>query len=153
MSKKSEVVIDMAGNMIEMRPDGSRRVRTLNDAPSLTIQEQRDSVDLERILARHANTGVMTNIREDSPLYGDFTQIEDYQSAQIALQNAKDSFTSLPNDVRKYFDHDPAKLLDFISDANNRDKAIELGLIEKEPSQPNKIMAKEVSPDESTPTE
>lgn len=63
--------------------------------------------------------------------YGDFADIGDYQSAVNAVMDAEDAFMNLPARVRAEFENDPAKLLNFLQDPSNVDKAVELGLVER----------------------
>ena len=51
----------------------------------------------------------------------------------------KESFEKLDVNVRKRFENNPQKLLDFLKDDDNRDEAIKLGLVErKDPAHPEK---------------
>ena len=40
-------------------------------------------------------------------------------------------FDNLPSDVRNRFNNNPAQLLDFVADPENKEEAIELGLLPK----------------------
>ena len=44
---------------------------------------------------------------------------------------AKTEFESLPAQIRARFQNDPAQLIEFLQDENNRPEAEELGLVEK----------------------
>ena len=66
-----------------------------------------------------------------APVSGDFTGIHDFQSAMNAVIEAQAEFDSLPAHIREEFRNDPQRLMDFVADGKNRDKAIELGLIPK----------------------
>lgn len=122
--------IDDMDNICTVRPNGTVHVLTVNDLPTLTIQSEKDACDVNKIVERFKTTGIMTNVRKDSPMYGDFSNISDYQSAVIAMQNAEESFMSLPADIRKRFANDPGKLIEFLENPENRSEAIKLRLIE-----------------------
>ena len=97
--------------------------------PSLTQQHFRDECDINNIVARANVTGVMPQGTRQ-PLFGDFSEIPtSYLGVQEYLKNAQENFLSLPSDLRKEFDNNPAALLDFLSHDENREKAIELGLV------------------------
>lgn len=97
------------------------------DDPSLAVQDQRDEVDINTIVARFGLTGELPdNIRQ--PEYGDYTGVTDYQTAMNAVRAAAEDFMRLPAKVRTRFDNDPQKYLDFFSDPANQDEAIKLGL-------------------------
>ena len=65
-----------------------------------------------------------------SPRYGDFSGITDYHTAMNAVIAAEDGFMALPADLRARFQNDPAQLIDFLSDENNRSEAEKLGLLD-----------------------
>lgn len=130
-SVSSNQYVDRAGNVCQLREDGSLRVISVNNEVSLTIQSERDSVDLKKILAKYQSTGVMGNQRQELPKYGDFSSAPDYLDMQNAIIKTDEAFAALPSAVRKKFGNDVASLLKFLDDPENRSEAISLGLIEK----------------------
>lgn len=96
---------------------------------SLAQQQFKDDVDINVLLERFKITGQMPQ-GVVMPTYGDFTGVSDYRTAQEAIRRARDSFMQLPAELRAKFDNDPQKLLEFVSDEKNRDKAVELGLVQ-----------------------
>jgi len=126
-----EVWYDHAGNECSYRENGTLRVTTINNEPTMTIQSERDNCDLNVIVNRYLKTGVMSNLRTDQPIYGDFSHVNDYQSAMIAVREANEQFMELPALIRKRFNNDPHELLLFMGNPNNRSEAIELGLVPK----------------------
>lgn len=124
-----EIFYDRAGNECHYRDDGSLACTTVNTEPTLTIQSEKDSCDINKIVAKCLKTGMMSNIRTDQPSYGDFTDAVDYHTSILRAQRAQDEFMSLTADVRARFSNDPGKLIDFLSDPNNRSEAIKLGLV------------------------
>lgn len=99
------------------------------DDPSLAQQNFKDECDINVIVRRFGVTGQLpSNVR--MPSYGDFTGVTDYQSALNSVLAARDSFMSLPAEVRSRFSNDPALFVDFCSDPANRDEALKLGLID-----------------------
>lgn len=132
MRKKSnvgEVWYDHAGNECYYRENGSLSVRTINKDRSRTIQSEKDVCDVNKIVAKFKTTGLMTNVRRDQPQFGDFSDVCDFQTAMIRTQEAEEAFMSLPALIRKRFSNDPAELLDFLGNEENRAEAISLGLI------------------------
>lgn len=102
---------------------------------SLTVQADRDDADINVIVKRFGVTGILPQ-RLSPPTYGDFTGINDYQSALNAVINAEDAFMQFPADVRSRFKNDPQSMLEFLADPANRDEAISLGLIDGSPATP-----------------
>lgn len=111
-----------------MLPDRSSDVFFLEDEPSLTQQQFVRECDINFIVAQNEKTGLLTHVNHRTPQFGDFGDATDYQSALNYLQEADNAFMSLPADVRARFQNDPAQLLDFLTDVNNADEAVKLGL-------------------------
>jgi len=100
------------------------------EEPSLAQQHFKEECDINTILQKFNITGILP---EDplSPRYGDFSGIGDYHSAMNRVLAAKTEFESLPAQIRARFQNDPALLIEFLQDENNRPEAEELGLVEK----------------------
>lgn len=99
--------------------------------PSMTEQHFKDECDINYIVNRFQETGVMPEGNRQ-PLFGDFASFpQDLSSSMALYDEAMDRFMQLDAKVRKEFDNDPLKLLQFVSDESNRSRAEELGLIEK----------------------
>lgn len=107
-------------------------VETGTSCPEETLAQQqfRDECDINTILERFGITGMVpTNVRQ--PLTEDFIDAMDYQSALNALMEAEQSFMEMPAKVRAEFQNDAGKFIDFFGREENRERAIELGLIHK----------------------
>ena len=96
---------------------------------SLTQQHFKDETDINNILRQFNITGLLPEAPL-SPRYGDFTGIVDYHSALNQVIAAEDEFMTLPANLRARFANDPANLIDFLNDENNRPEAVKLGLLE-----------------------
>lgn len=116
----------------ETRSNGSLKISRRSTTPGRVQQQFKDSVDINKIMKRYHSGGRMTNLSNRPAVYGDFSNVTDYASALRAIQNSQDSFMNLPSQIRSRFENDPAKLLDFLSNKNNRDEAIKLGLIKEQ---------------------
>lgn len=98
---------------------------------SLAVQDQKDEVDINTIVKRFGLTGKLPDdVR--APTYGDFTDVVDYQSALNAVIAADQAFMEMPAEVRARFNNDPARFVDFCSDAANADEMAKLGLLSPE---------------------
>lgn len=99
--------------------------------PSRTAQEFAKEVDINTIAERYRLTG---ELPENVPmiLQGDFTNAVDFQSAMNLQVQARESFMAMPAAVRARFRNDPQEFLDFVSDRENLDAAIKLGLVRQE---------------------
>lgn len=96
--------------------------------PTLTQQHFKDETDINVLLERFRITGQMPE-GVKMPTYGDFTGVDDYHTAANAIAEAHESFEQLPAQIRKRFDNDPAKFIDFCSNEDNRQEAERMGLV------------------------
>ena len=60
-------------------------------------------------------------------MFGDYSDIPDFQVVRNQMAKGVEIFESLPARVRSMFDNDVALYCEFISDRNNLDKAIVTG--------------------------
>lgn len=96
--------------------------------PSLTQQSFRDECDINVLVARFG-LGAPLPQGMVPPVFGDFTGVDDYQSALNAIMAADERFMQMPAQVRSRFGNDPQQFVEFCSDENNRDEAVKLGLV------------------------
>ena len=125
--------------VIVRRADGSRRVYTRNDEPSMTQQQFKDECDVNNIMAKYRKTGELYHLARKQGVFADVSQITDYQTMLNQVHDAKAAFGALPSHLRRRFENDPGQLLEFLRNPNNRDEAIELGLIDKPKTVENAI--------------
>lgn len=82
--------------------------------PSMARQEFKEECDVNEIMARYEATGVLPNVGE--PFYFDFTTLPtDMREAMEIMRAGNEAFYTLPAKVRKEFDNDPARFVDFAS--------------------------------------
>lgn len=95
---------------------------------SLAREEFAEESNINYIAERYGLTGELPQVLQ-LPMYGDFTGIFDFQTAQNAVVQAKEQFMTLPAKLRARFDNSPQQLLEFLADPENRKEAEFLGLI------------------------
>jgi len=95
---------------------------------SRTQQHFKDECDINNILRQFNITGMLPE-QAVSPRYGDFSGIMDYHSALNQVIAAEDEFMSLPATLRARFENDPAQLIEFLDNPENKNEAIKLGLV------------------------
>jgi phage internal scaffolding protein len=98
---------------------------------TLTQQHYKDECDINNILRQFNVTGLLPE-NTLSPRYGDFTGIGDYHTALNRVIAAEDEFMALPAQIRSRFDNDPANLINFLDNEENKQEAISLGLLNPE---------------------
>lgn len=103
---------------------------------SLTRQEFAQDADINNIMRKYAAGLPPSPAGARPPLFGDFSNVPDYQTALDKVIDAQERFAELPSQVRRRFDNDPAKLLQFLASEDNRAEAVQLGLIDAPPAVP-----------------
>lgn len=100
---------------------------------SLTQQHFKDDCDTNKIIERYTRTGVVPAdlVQKSAGVYGDFSNVGDFLTAQQSVAKARESFEALPSAVRRRFNDDPAQFIDFMSNGNNYEEALKLGLVNK----------------------
>ncbi len=100
--------------------------------PSLAQQHMKDECDINIIVERFGVTGSMP-VSPIEPSYGDFSGVSDYHDALNRIRASDEAFMALPAKIRAKFDNDPNALLQFLQNDENREEAIQIGLIDGEP--------------------
>lgn len=106
--------------------------------PSLTQQEFKESCDINNILAKFSvqaqALGVDPSLLmpQDQGVYGDFSQLDDFQTAQNKIAFLNDQFSNLPSHVRRKFGDNLNNFIAAISDPSRVDELGELGVWNKE---------------------
>jgi phage internal scaffolding protein len=98
---------------------------------TMTQQHFKDECDINNIIERFTKTGTLPQIISGFE-YADVSDVPSYQEALDFLNDAQERFMELPAKIRKEFDNDPGILLRFLDDPNNYERAVELGLVERE---------------------
>lgn len=99
--------------------------------PSLTVQASKDECDINNIVNKYLRTGDIALLGQRQTVYADVSELGDLQDAYGRVMAAEEAFLSLPAEIRREFDNDPIKLVNFCSDPSNLPRAIELGLAPK----------------------
>jgi len=102
------------------------------ELPTRTQQHHKDECDINVILERFGKTGLVP-VNAISATYGDFSGVHDYHTAMNALIAAESEFAALPAQIRNKFANDPANLVQFLDNPDNRAEAEKLGLVNISP--------------------
>ena len=130
---------------VTTRENGRRRVRTMNNEESKTVQSDVHEAEIHEILGRYAKTGILPHMSSVDLQFRDVSQFEDY--ADMARQNkeAEAIFMQLPSKVREIFEHDHYKWLDAAEDPEKlealRPKLEKLGLWKEDESVAESVAA------------
>lgn len=106
--------------------------------PSATLQSFKDDADINCIIARYENTGVLVDPSipvSRTPQFGDYSDMPSYQEAQNVIVAANNAFNSLSSKIRERFGNDPAAYFQFVQSLKEGSEeyaeAIDLGIIVK----------------------
>lgn len=114
---------------------------------SLTVQSFARDADLNVIAKRFGLTHPMELAALASGAqFRDTTQDPELQDILDMRHAGKEAFQSLPDKIRKRFHNNPAELLEFLDDQDNREEAIRLGLLNR----PANASAPAAAPAQST---
>lgn len=101
---------------------------SIDRSEDVTKQSFKSECDINVIMARYMNTGVIDFVTKHQAHYGDVSDV-DYQTAMQTVAEANSMFEELPSQLRTRFGNDPANFLQFVSNPNNRPEMAELGLL------------------------
>lgn len=105
-----------------------RKVYPKMGTESKTVESEAQACDINLMMKRYQKHGIIIPGR-DGAFYADFTNADDYLAARATIDRGEKGFATLPSAVRERFKHDPAELIDWVGNGDNRAEAIELGLL------------------------
>ena len=113
---------------ITVRKNGTLKIETINNEPTLTQQQFKEQCDINNIIKHYTQTGELP-LSKKVGQFLDVSNVQDYQSALHTVFEAQAAFDSLPSNVRAKFENDPNQLVAFIEDDSNHEEALKLGLL------------------------
>lgn len=99
--------------------------------PTRTQQHQADETDINLIVKRYQQTGMLPQGRLQ-PLYGDFETL-DFHTAQNKIRAAQEAFAAIPAEIRARFNNDPGQFIEFAANPENADELVKLKLRDPPP--------------------
>lgn len=104
-------------------------------------QEFKEECDINVLMRKYRDHGVVPTMRTGEPKYFDCSEVPDFMSAMNTFIEAEKAFMSLPAEVRKQMDNDPAKFVEFAADPENIESMRKWGLAPpaKEPDAPMRV--------------
>lgn len=121
---------DSEGNVIRKRVTIDCQ-KAIKDGEEVRVeQSHKDEVNINNIVRKHGLDLIVRVQALQQFQYDDVTG-NDFQESMNAIIKARDTFSSVPSDIRKQFDNDPAKFMDFVHNPENHDAMVEMGLANK----------------------
>ncbi len=105
--------------------------------PGRTKQSFQEETDINTIMARFVKTGMLEFVNKHNPQYGDVSNV-DFQTSMETVAKSREMFADLPAKIRDRFNNDPAELLEFLDNPENKEEAVLLGLAKPAPKAPEK---------------
>lgn len=103
-------------------------VRAVAVGPSMTKQSMADESNINLIMARYVKTGIIEHVKEYGAHYADMPSLTDFHEAMNLVTEAQQMFDELPAETRSDFRNDPAEFLDFVTNPENHEAMVEMGL-------------------------
>ena len=106
----------------------------------MTRQEHFAECDINRIMRKYGPRELLALGGTRSPMFGDFTMVDDYQSASELVDAASAQFAELPAAVRAAHGNDPARFIAWFDNATEEELR-EAGLTVEEVVPPTEALA------------
>lgn len=103
---------------------------------SLTQQHLMAETDIHNILRKYDKTGLVTHVNNAQAFYGDYTEINEYQENYNMVLRAQEMFMELPSAIRKRFGNDAGQYFEFVTNPDNYEDMVKLGLANARPETP-----------------
>lgn len=95
--------------------------------PSKTQAHFAQQTNIHNIVAKFRRTGELP--QAGKPVFMDLTEVPDLKASMNRTIEITQAFERLPAVVRREMDNNPQKMLDFVANPANRDRAKALGLL------------------------
>ena len=105
----------------------------VSDKPSLTIQEPSEACDINNIVDLYCRSGRAADLLTVQPWIGeDVSSIPaDYQECLEYVESVQQEFDNLPSKIRQEVGGSPLSMLQWITNPDNKERGVELGLFAK----------------------
>lgn len=109
------------------------RTQDLKDYDNLKLVKTnfKDECDINVIMRKYQKTGQLPLSSRGEGVFGDFSQLGDYQSCMEVVLNTQQQFETLPASLRRRFGHDIERYLEYVNNPDNVKEMTELGMIDK----------------------
>jgi phage internal scaffolding protein len=95
---------------------------------SCTEQHHKNDCDVNIILRKYDKTGLITHVNNAVKIYGDYSEVNEYQENLNMVISAQNAFNELPSNIRKKFVNNPGQFFEFATNPENLPEMVKLGL-------------------------
>jgi len=110
-----------------------------NPLPSKTKQCHKKECDINNIIKQYDKRGLITHVNQAAKQYGDYSEINEYKVNLEMVIKAQQSFDGVPSEIRKQFANDPGLFFEFVTNPENQDQMVEMGLAAPLPIEPTEV--------------
>ncbi len=118
------------GSELDSRGNKRNKYWSENEGPSETIQSHAAQGNIQEILKRYKQVGIVENLNQAQAQFLDVTAFDDFADVMRQAGEAQQKFMELPSKVREIFNHDVAEWLDTAHDDDKRAALVAAGWIE-----------------------
>ena len=119
--------------MPQRQSDLRRRVQTTGGGDTHVKQAFKDECDVNRIMAKYRKIGLLDHVAVHKGDYGDYTNSPtSYHDAVNQVLAAEEMFLTVPSKIRAQFANDPGQFLSYVSNPENKEALIKMGLANPE---------------------
>lgn len=106
----------------------------------LTVQADIEHTDINRLVQRADNTGILANLRNTQLQFGESPDVNEYQDALNLVARAQSQFQKLPAELREKFGNDPGTFVEFVTNPANAQTIQDAGVAIPRAADPLKEM-------------
>ena len=117
--------------------DVRRPVITINKEPTMTKKSMAEQLDVNNIVKKYNQTGVLQKMTQFEGVYGEFDSM-DMRDAINKVERATELFMEVPSEIRGKFENDAGAFIDYATNPQNIDQMRDWGLAEPRPEVPTK---------------
>lgn len=112
-------VADEVTAKVEAGEDVDESLVEIAEQELRTKQSFADSCDVNKILKKAQQTGVISHYEMHKRQYGDFESF-DFLEASLKITKGREIFEALPSEVRNEFGNSPAAFFSYVNDPENK---------------------------------
>ena len=120
----------MTAKKISFRSHYSPQLRVTFDTKGESLTEQQfaeESLIINKI-RKYDSQGFFDSVNRNPGQFNDFSKVRDLTDAIEQIEEARESFQTIPSDIRKQFNNSPTEFFNFASKEENYDELVKLGL-------------------------
>ena len=127
--------------------------KAIEDGEVIRVEQaHKQEVNINNIVRKHG-ADLIARVASLQTFEFDDVTGNDFQENMNALIQATKTFEQIPSDLRRRFDHEPAKFMDFITNPDNLDEMRTLGLAKQVPEPEPPVKVEVTNPSTSPATE